>query len=71
MDPRLRYSTDKVAIVRAARANGMSDGEILLALCRGEREATRRRIVREWAAPLGLTAEEALAQARKVGIVRR
>lgn len=71
MDAKLRYSSDRVAIVRAARAKGMSNEEILEAACRGEIAAERRRIVREWAAPLGMTEDEALALARKVGVVRR
>jgi hypothetical protein len=34
VDDRYRYSTDRVAIVRAARENKMSDGQILEAVCR-------------------------------------
>jgi len=71
MDDSLRYSTDKVAIVREARKRGIADPQILTALCRSEVASERRRIIREWAPALGLTEDEAIALARAAGLVTR
>lgn len=71
MDDTLRYTTDRVAIVREARKRGMGDGEILAALCQAEVASERRRIVREWAPALGLTEPESLAVARSAGLIKR
>ncbi len=71
MDDSFRYSSDRVAIVREARKRGMTDGEILRSLCRSESVQERRRIVREWAAALGLTELEALSVARREGVIGR
>jgi hypothetical protein len=71
MDHSLRYSSDRVAIVREARKSGLSDEQILLALCRSESSRRRREIVREWAAPLGLTEQEALDLAKRLALIKR
>jgi hypothetical protein len=70
-EPKLVYSTDKVAIVRQARQTGMSDGEILAALVANEYgNRAREKIIREWAPALAMTVNEALEFARRTGLVR-
>ncbi len=69
--PKLVYSTDRVAIVRAARGQGMTDEQILLSLVANEYgSAARRKILKEWAPALSLTEQEALALARRAGILK-
>ena len=66
----LRYSSDRTEIVRLARERGLSDGEILKALLANEYgQRARAQIVREWAEVLGLSEEEALAIARRAGLL--
>ncbi len=67
---RLVYSTDPKEVVKAARAHGFSDREILELLTANEYGVRAKKdIIRKYAAALGLSEEEALAEARKAGIV--
>jgi hypothetical protein len=70
-EPKLVYSTDRVAIVRAARASGFNNELILLALTENEYgRSARIRIIKDCASALSLTEAEALAVARRLGIIK-
>ena len=70
-EPKLVYSTDRVAIVRAALENGLTQQEIIASLTANEYGvAARTRIIKDWAPALSLTEEEALALARRAGIIK-
>ncbi len=69
MRGKLVYSSDRAAIVRKAREQGLTDAQILGALVSNEYSArTKRKIVREWAKHLGLTEGEAEDAAKKAGL---
>ena len=69
MDKNTRFTTDRPAIVKAARNQGKSDAQILSLACSGRVYAERRQIIKEWASPLGLTEAQALDLAQKESII--
>jgi hypothetical protein len=59
-------------MVRLARERGLTDAQILTVLVANEYGAAKRRaLIREWAAALGLSEEEALLIAKKAGLIIR
>ena len=63
-------TANKIRLIRAARAAGFSDTEILGEILKGEFGSERRRtLVIEWGELLGLSASESLRLAHAAGLI--
>ena len=63
-------TANKIRLIRAARAAGMSDTDVLKEVLGGEYGSERRRtLVVEWGELLGLTASESLRLAYAAGLI--
>ena len=63
-------TANKIRLIRAARAAGMSDTDVLKEVLAGEYGSERRRsLIVEWGELLGLTASESLRLAHAAGLI--